>query len=105
MTVLSGFWFPGVVVSEVPDGRGLGGMQTEQVARRCQGQLFVPYASKLLDGAAYVDLLDLRQHEGIFCFYIIRCCLERRVWGEGSAQVGSQAPGQVGSQAGDESEA
>ena len=24
MTVLSGFWFPGVVVSEVPDGRGLG---------------------------------------------------------------------------------
>ena len=75
MTVLSGFWFPGVVVSGVPDGRGLGGMQTEQVARRCQGLLFVPYASKLLGGAACVDLLDLRQHEGIFRFYIIRCCL------------------------------
>ena len=80
-------------------------MQKEQVARRCQGLLFVPYVSKLLGGAACVDLLDLRQHEGIFCFYILRCCLERRVWGEGSAQVGSQAPGQVGSQAGDESEA
>ena len=84
-------------------------METKQVFRRCQRLLFVPHPDKLLGGAPCMGLLDLRQHEGIFHFDIIRCPLECRVWGEGSVQVGSQAPGQVGSQApgqvGDESEA
>ena len=88
-------------------------METKQVARRCQRLLFVRHPDKLLGGAPCMGLLDFGQHEDIFHFDIIRCSLERRVWGEGSVQVGSQAPGQVGSQApgqvgsqvGDESEA
>ena len=80
-------------------------METEQVARRCQRLLFVRHPDKLLGGAPCMGLLDFRQHEDIFHFDIIRCSLERWVWGEGSVQVGSQAPGQVGSQVGDESEA